>query len=138
MFRQCGGASADISDTEGNSGHREGQMDRVSKEKRSEMMSKIRSESGIENLPPRLRGLRLRRHPKGIYGNPDFGNKARKIAVFVDGCFWHGCPEHYREPKSNVEFWQTKIARNKTRDAKVMERLQSEGWRVIRIWEHEL
>lgn len=113
-------------------------MDKVTKEKRSEIMSKIRSESGIENLPPRLRGLRLRRHPKGIYGNPDFGNKAGKIAVFVDGCFWHGCPEHYREPKSNVEFWREKIRRNRERDAAVSTVLEAMGWRVIRVWEHEL
>lgn len=113
-------------------------MDRVSKEKRSEIMSHIRSESGIEILPARFRGLYLRKHPKGIFGNPDFGNKARKIAVFMDGCFWHGCPECHREPKSNAEYWRAKIERNRKRDSEVNALLKSFGWKVIRIWEHEL
>lgn len=113
-------------------------MDSVTKEKRSEMMSKIRSESGIENLPPELRGLWLRRHPKGVHGNPDFGNKTRRIAVFVDGCFWHGCPIHYREPKSNVGFWREKIRWNRERDEEVSTALREQGWRVIRVWEHQL
>lgn len=60
-----------------------------------------------------------------------------KVAVFVDGCFWHGCPEHYVEPKANVEYWRPKIARNIERDIESTDRLSSAGWQVIRIWEHE-
>lgn len=113
-------------------------MDRVSKEKRSEIMSKIRSESGIEVLPESLKRLYLRKHQDGIFGKPDFSNKTRRIAVFIDGCFWHGCPECYREPKSNVGFWRSKVERNRKRDALVTETLQNQGWQVIRLWEHEL
>jgi DNA mismatch endonuclease, patch repair protein len=59
-----------------------------------------------------------------------------KIAVFVDGCFWHGCPEHASWPKSNAEFWREKIEANRARDADTNVRLTEAGWRVIRVWEH--
>jgi DNA mismatch endonuclease (patch repair protein) len=61
----------------------------------------------------------------------------RKVAVFVDGCFWHGCPDHYSAPKTNGVFWQDKVMRNVTRDRHVDEVLQQAGWVVIRVWEHE-
>lgn len=61
----------------------------------------------------------------------------RKVAVFVDGCFWHGCPEHGTWPERNATFWREKILANKTRDADTNERLTDAGWIVIRIWEHE-
>ncbi len=60
-----------------------------------------------------------------------------KVAVFVDGCFWHGCPEHHRPAKRNIEFWQTKIDGNIARDADTDTRLKQAGWRVVRVWEHE-
>ena len=60
-----------------------------------------------------------------------------KVAVFVDGCFWHGCPEHHRPAKRNAEFWRTKIEGNIARDADTDARLRQGGWRVIRVWEHE-
>lgn len=60
-----------------------------------------------------------------------------RVAVFVDGCFWHGCPEHGTWPKSNVEFWREKIESNRRRDQDTNERLEAAGWVVIRIWEHE-
>jgi len=62
--------------------------------------------------------------------------KAR-VAVFVDGCFWHGCPEHGTKPRANSEWWTTKLAANKARDADTDRLLQEAGWRVVRIWEHE-
>lgn len=62
--------------------------------------------------------------------------KAR-IVVFIDGCFWHGCPEHYVEPKANIEYWRPKIAGNRARDIQSTSRLQEAGWTVIRFWEHE-
>ncbi len=102
------------------------------------MMSAIRCESQIEAVPDSLKLLHLRRHPKGIYGHPDFGNKARKVVVFIDGCFWHGCPKCYREPQSNRDYWLPKITRNRQRDLEVTERLKNDGWTVIRIWEHDL
>lgn len=60
-----------------------------------------------------------------------------KIAVFVDGCFWHGCPEHATWPKQNAEFWRHKIETNRARDADTNMRLEASGWKVIRVWEHE-
>lgn len=61
-----------------------------------------------------------------------------KIAVFVDGCFWHGCPEHATWPKQNAEFWRNKIETNRLRDADTDGRLEAIGWKVVRVWEHEL
>lgn len=112
-------------------------MDTVTKEKRSEIMSKIKSKSSIEVLPASFTGMRLRKHPN-IFGRPDFGNKSRKIAVFIDGCFWHCCPKHYRRPKSNTEFWDNKARTNKARDRKVSRELRKQGYSVTRIWEHDL
>ncbi|MFF1356929.1 very short patch repair endonuclease [Streptomyces sp. NPDC058297] len=60
-----------------------------------------------------------------------------KIAVFMDGCFWHGCPEHATQPQANAEWWRTKIEGNKARDAEVTAHLTDEGWTVLRFWEHE-
>lgn len=60
-----------------------------------------------------------------------------KVAVFVDGCFWHGCPDHRAIPKSNIAFWTTKLKRNAVRDRETDEALVTEGWLVIRVWEHE-
>ena len=60
-----------------------------------------------------------------------------KVAVFVDGCFWHGCPEHASWPKSNERFWREKIETNRRRDLDTNERLLSDGWEVVRVWEHE-
>ncbi|KOX44599.1 DNA mismatch repair protein Vsr [Streptomyces purpurogeneiscleroticus] len=60
-----------------------------------------------------------------------------RIAVFVDGCFWHGCPEHASWPKSNAVFWREKIETNRFRDADTDQRLNALGWKIVRIWEHE-
>lgn len=61
---------------------------------------------------------------------------AKRVAVFVDGCFWHGCSAHFRAPSSNVVYWEAKIERNRTRDRKVTKALQENGWVVLRLWEH--
>ena len=61
----------------------------------------------------------------------------KKLAVFVDGCFWHGCPEHATRPKSNTDFWGEKIEKNRERDEDTDRRLEELGWRVFRVWEHE-
>jgi DNA mismatch endonuclease, patch repair protein len=61
----------------------------------------------------------------------------QRLAVFVDGCFWHGCPEHGRMPTRNADYWQAKIARNRERDERVTRGLSAAGWRVLRLWEHE-
>lgn len=60
-----------------------------------------------------------------------------RVAVFVDGCFWHGCPRHATWPKKNAEFWRAKILANQQRDHDTDERLRAEGWKVVRAWEHE-
>ena len=71
-------------------------------------------------------------------GRPDFVFRQHRLTVFVDGCFWHGCPLHGHMPKSRLDYWKPKIARNKLRDKQVRAMLNNSGWRVFRIWEHEL
>ena len=78
-----------------------------------------------------------RRH-QAVFGRPDFIFRAVKLAVFVDGCFWHGCPKHGTKPKNNAAFWRIKLEKNIARDRLVTRTLRSKGWRVLRIWEHEL
>ncbi|MFG2642772.1 very short patch repair endonuclease [Streptomyces sp. NPDC048370] len=60
-----------------------------------------------------------------------------KIAVFLDGCFWHGCPEHATQPKANAEWWRTKLDKNMARDRETTQHLEAQGWTVLRFWEHE-
>lgn len=83
------------------------------------------------------RGLRysLRR---ALPGKPDIVFVRARVAVFVDGCFWHGCPRHCRMPSSNTDYWEAKIERNTARDQRVAKALRSQGWRVIRVWEHDV
>jgi len=69
---------------------------------------------------------------------PDFVFPKLRLAVFVDGCFWHCCPKHTTKPKNNRAFWQRKLASNRARDALVTRTLRRAGWRVLRVWEHEL
>jgi DNA mismatch endonuclease (patch repair protein) len=115
-------------------------MDIVSKKKRSEMMSRVRSKNtGIElSLRKSLweRGLRYRIHygPESI----DIAFPSEQIAVFIDGCFWHGCPKHGTTPKTNRDYWQKKIADNVRRDLRKKRTLSNNGWKVLRIWQHEL
>jgi len=87
------------------------------------------------------RGLRFRvDYPIQVGGRrvrPDVVFTARRVAVFVDGCFWHGCPEHGSLPKANSDYWTPKLLRTVERDREVNARLKSAGWTVLRIWEHE-
>jgi len=69
---------------------------------------------------------------------PDFVFPKQRVAVFVDGCFWHGCPKHATQPKNNRAFWRRKLAGNKARDQLVNRALRRAGWRVVRVWEHQL
>ncbi|MCX2949980.1 very short patch repair endonuclease [Lentzea sp. NEAU-D7] len=85
-------------------------------------------------------GLRYRVHRRpmpGVRREADIVFTGIKVAVFVDGCFWHGCPEHATWPKTNAEFWRTKIEGNRRRDADTDARLTGDGWLVVRVWEHE-
>ncbi|MFT5555961.1 very short patch repair endonuclease [uncultured Bradyrhizobium sp.] len=86
------------------------------------------------------RGLRYRLHvplltkPRRV---ADIVFSSARVAIFVDGCFWHGCPEHASWPKSNAQFWRDKIETNRARDADTDRRLRASGWRVVRVWSHE-
>ena len=106
-------------------------------------MSRIR---GKGNKSTELKLLKLlrehgitgwRRH-QPITGKPDFIFPKQKLAVLVDGCFWHGCPRCFRAPEQNAEFWEKKIGGNIKRDRKVSRMLRAEGWSVCRIWECRL
>jgi DNA mismatch endonuclease (patch repair protein) len=83
------------------------------------------------------RGVRYRLHTK-LPGTPDVAVPHAKLAIFVDACFWHGCPDHYTAPVRNSDYWQSKIARNRARDLRVDSQLHEGGWAVVRVWEHEL
>jgi DNA mismatch endonuclease, patch repair protein len=85
------------------------------------------------------RGLRFykNRRVETVRRSVDILFPTARIAVFVDGCFWHGCPAHYRRARRNTAFWDTKIARNRARDAKTNLALRAAGWTVMRVWEHE-
>jgi DNA mismatch endonuclease (patch repair protein) len=117
--------------------------DVFTKKKRSEVMALIRS-GGNKGTELRLieifraHGITGWRRNFGLAGKPDFVFPSRRLAVFVDGCYWHGCPLHYRRPRSNRKFWDAKIARNRVRDREVGRLLRARGWRVLRVWEHAL
>jgi DNA mismatch endonuclease, patch repair protein len=85
-------------------------------------------------------GLRYSIDAKPLKNSPrraDVVFRRARVAVFVDGCFWHGCPDHGTWPRANEHFWRTKILANKERDADTNNRLRDHGWLVIRVWEHE-
>ena len=113
------------------------------KETRSRVMSRIRSRNTRPEILLRkclwkqgCRGYRI--HDKRLPGKPDIVFPSKKIAIFVDGCFWHQCPECYVEPKSNRDYWIPKIESNIERDRKHQSALESMGYTVIRVWEHEI
>lgn len=86
------------------------------------------------------RGLRFRvdiAPVKGIRRRADIVFTRARVAVFVDGCFWHGCPDHFIAPKSNAEYWRSKIQTNIERDRDTAQKLSAVGWEVLRFWEHE-
>lgn len=111
--------------------------------KRSAVMSAIR---GKGNKATELRMMALlrahgitgwRRNVR-LFGKPDFVFRRERVVVFVDGCFWHGCPRHAKMPASNRAFWKAKLARNQSRDREVTRALRRAGWRVLRVWECDL
>lgn len=83
------------------------------------------------------RGLRFRVNYKGLPGTPDIVFTRAKIAVFIDGCFWHACPIHGTMPKNNRAWWQTKLRRNQERDVEKDAALEAMGWLVLHYWEHD-
>ncbi len=117
--------------------------DVFSKSKRSEVMSRIRAHGNTATELAlisffKMHGITGWRRRQPLFGKPDLVFRKHKVAVFVDGCFWHGCPTHGTRPKSNAAFWTDKIQRNISRDRLVNATLRSAGWRVLRIWQHEL
>jgi DNA mismatch endonuclease, patch repair protein len=85
-------------------------------------------------------GLRYRLNARLIAGSTrtvDIAFSGARVAVFVDGCFWHGCPEHGSWPKANAQWWRAKIEANRVRDVDTTKRLEAQGWRVVRVWEHD-
>ncbi len=109
---------------------------------RSEQMSRIR---GKNTEPERLlraalweRGLRYRIHAETPVGRPDVVFPKAKVAVFIDGCQWHGCPDHYVFPRTRRDFWGAKLAENVARDRRQTLALEAQDWRVVRAWEHEV
>lgn len=108
---------------------------------RSETMRRVRGKDTSCELALRRelhrRGLRYRLNAR-LPGKPDLVFVSARVAVFVDGCFWHGCPQHCRVPATNREYWRRKIARNAERDKAASKALRAEGWRVIRVWEHRV
>jgi DNA mismatch endonuclease (patch repair protein) len=104
-------------------------------------MSRIRGkDTGPEvMLRKALWALGLRyRLANSLPGRPDFVFLRERVGVFVDGCFWHGCPAHGVKPKTNKEFWRRKLSGNIRRDRKVGRQLRAQGWKVVRVWEHEI
>ena len=83
------------------------------------------------------RGVRFRVSRRDLPGRPDIVLVRLRLAIFVDGCFWHGCPRHHVSPKANAAFWRSKIDGNRTRDRRNTAALRKLGWRVVRVWEHD-
>lgn len=82
--------------------------------------------------------LKYRLNGRLLKGRPDLVFPGGRLAVFVDGCFWHGCPEHASMPKRNADFWEKKLKRNVEHDEEVTASLRMQGWNVLRFWEHEI
>jgi DNA mismatch endonuclease, patch repair protein len=118
-------------------------VDVFTKEVRSRVMSAIRSRGNKETELRFARILRQagivgwRRHQR-LTGRPDFLFPKARVVLFIDGCFWHGCPQHGQKPRSNKAYWLPKLIANQTRDRRVSRELRALGWKVVRVWEHEL
>ena len=117
--------------------------DVFTKEKRSQVMSRIKGKGNKDTELAMIRVLRSShisgwRRNQAVLGKPDFVFPKEKIALFVDGCFWHGCPKHSNMPMNNQEFWAKKLQGNKDRDRFINRELRKMGWIVVRVWEHDL
>jgi len=114
-------------------------MDRITKEQRSSIMSRIRSKNTNPEIVVRKalwkNKLRYRLHDKSIPGTPDISIKSKKIVIFIDGCFWHGCPICYVAPKSNTKYWKKKMLYNQKRRKVVKEKLRKDNWTIMEFWE---
>lgn len=118
--------------------------DTVSPLVRSATMRAVKSRN-VKSTERKLRAAMVSNGFKGwrmyadeLPGKPDFVFLKEQLAIFVDGCFWHGCPQCYRRPRSNQPYWDAKVNYNVVRDRRNRTRLKRSGWRVVRVWEHEL
>ena len=116
--------------------------DTVSKKKRSEIMSKVRSRDSRIEVDFRKAiwraGFKYRKNPTKYFGKPDLVLKKYKTVIFIDSCFWHGCKKHCRIPTARRKYWTEKIARNMERDKEVSKHYKKQGWKIFRIWEHKI
>jgi len=116
-------------------------MDNLSKAHRHKNMQNIRSKNTKMELNVRSllhkKGLRFRIHTN-LIGKPDIVFVSKKVVVFLDSCFFHKCPYHYVQPKSNKKYWLPKIERNRVRAKEVNKTLRKLGWTVLRFWEHQI
>jgi DNA mismatch endonuclease (patch repair protein) len=116
--------------------------DIFSKNKRSEIMSKIRSkDTKIEILFRKAlwkKGFIYRKNSGKYFGKPDLVLPKYKTVIFIDSCFWHGCKKHGSMPQTRKKFWGAKISRNKERDKEVNQYYKKLGWKIFRVWEHSL
>ena len=117
-------------------------MDIGDKNKRSKVMSRIRSQDTKPELLVRKylykKGYRYRKNVRKLPGTPDIVLRKYAVAIFIHGCFWHGHESHIRYPKSNIEFWEKKIKRNIERDEENKRKLKELGWNVMTVWECQL
>jgi len=117
-------------------------VDVLTEEQRRLNMSRIRAKDTSPEITLRKvlwsHGIRGYRIHYNLPGKPDIVFVKKKIAVFIDGCFWHKCPIHFQEPETRKDFWLKKIESNIRRDKIVNEQLENDGWTIIRIWEHEI
>lgn len=108
---------------------------------RSEIMKRVKQKGTGAELALRsalhAAGLRFRLHRRIEAITVDIVFSGPRVAVFVDGCFWHGCPKHATYPKTNQDYWLPKLAANKERDERQTRHLRKTGWKVIRVWEHD-
>lgn len=118
--------------------------DRITKNQRSRNMAAVRSRGNLTTELALVKILRKskisgwQRHKKIVGIRPDFVFSKQRVAVFIHGCFWHGCSRHRSIPVSNRLFWVKKINTNKTRDGIINRKLKKLGWKTIKIWEHEI
>lgn len=117
-------------------------VDVLTREQRSYNMSMIRGGNTAPEIELRkllsARGLKDYRLHYKLTGKPDIVFPKRKIVIFIDGCFWHRCPKCFKKPATNRKFWLEKIDSNVKRDKLVITELRKKGWKVLRIWEHEI
>lgn len=115
--------------------------DVLTREQRSQCMSQIKGKDTKPEMKLRRAlwglGLRYRLNTK-LPGRPDLVFPRARIAIFVDGCFWHGCPQHCNRPKTNSDFWENKLSSNIERDKRVNAELLAMDWTALRFWEHEI